>query len=118
MKEKVLLVSGSRNIIDSRIVFNCLDEIFSQHEFDTILEGGAKGVDCLAKLYGICYNMNVITKTPDWKLGKSAGILRNEEMVQECDKGIAIWDGKSKGTEHCIKELKKANKLLKVFTIK
>lgn len=112
---KILLVSGSRNIIDSGYVFNCLDKIFREHQFDIILEGGAKGVDTFAKLYGVCNDIKVITKSANWKLGKSAGILRNIEMVKECDYGIAIWDGKSPGTKHCIEELKKANKLLKVF---
>jgi hypothetical protein len=43
------------------------------------------------------------------------GFSKGFEMVGLCDKGIAIWDGTSRGTKHCITKLKKAGKLLKIF---
>lgn len=113
---RILLVSGSRTIEDVDFVFDCLDEIRKECDFNTIMEGGANGVDSLAGLYARTRNFGHITKYAQWNTyGKKAGILRNIEMVKECDYGIAIWDGKSPGTKHCIGELKKANKLLKVF---
>jgi len=48
---------------------------------------------------------------PDWaKYGKSAGIRRNELIVNDADVVFAFWDGKSKGTAHNIKLAQKQNK--------
>lgn len=111
-----LLVSGSRTIDDLDFVFDCLDEIRKEYKYNTIIEGGANGVDSLAGLYARTRNLGHITKYAEWKKhGKGAGLIRNKEMVDLCDKGIAIWDGYSKGTKHTINLLKKQNKLLRVF---
>ncbi len=34
--------------------------------------------------------------------GLKAGYIRNEEMADNADALIAIWDGKSRGTKHMI----------------
>lgn len=112
----ILLVSGSRSIKDKDFVFNRLDQTKKDFDFDTIIEGGAKGVDSLAREYAIANGLNLITKYPDWTIhGRIAALLRNTEMVKICDKGVAIWDGKSRGTKDTISKLKRAGKLLKVF---
>lgn len=111
-----LLVTGSRNIDDMSYVFSCLLKIMQVFDFDTIIEGDAIGVDRLAGLFAVSHGMKLITRKPEWRrYGKRAGLIRNTEMVILCDKGIAIWDGKSRGTKHCINELRKAKKLLKIF---
>ena len=39
----------------------------------------------------------------DWdKYGKSAGYRRNEQMADNADSLIALWDGRSRGTKHMI----------------
>lgn len=114
---KILLVSGSRTIKDMIYVWNILQDIhLNVFIFDTIVEGGAKGVDEDAGLFARKHKFNHFTIFPKWNMyGKGAGKLRTNDMVEICNKGIAIWDGKSKGTEHAITELKKAGKLLKIF---
>jgi len=42
-------------------------------------------------------------------------LIRNKQMVDLCDVGIAIWDGVSAGTKHTIDLLYKKEKLLEVF---
>lgn len=113
---RILLVTGSREILDYKFVFKSLDNIKKEFDFDEILTGGAEGVDFLAHLYTLFHNISYEEIKPDWKqYGKAAGFIRNSEMVDICHKGIAIWDGYSKGTQHCIHELERANKLLRVF---
>ena len=45
--------------------------------------------------------------------GRSAGPIRNQEMAEYADALIALWDGKSKGTENMISEAQKRG--LKVY---
>jgi hypothetical protein len=113
---KVLMVSGSRTIKDKDFIAKCLNDIYKIYEYDTLVEGGAEGVDYLTMLFAISNKINHFTIYPQWeKYGGGAGFIRNSEMIEICNKGIAIWDGKSTGTKDSIIKLKKAGKLLKVF---
>ena len=97
-------------------------------EGDILISGGAKGVDIFAeatidewnkKAYEYSKNPNKLEKKifkPDWdKYGKKAGFLRNQLIVNEADKVIAFWDGKSKGTKHSIDLAIKAGKPLDIY---
>ena len=112
-----LLVTGSRNITDLEFVTNCLDTILVEGtNFNDIIQGGARGVDNLVKKYCLKRGIYYYTYSAEWDVyGKSAGPIRNNKMVEVCDGGIAIWDGKSKGTKQCMSALKNAGKLLEVF---
>ncbi len=118
---KKLLVSGSRTITDKHKVFQALDEMMSvmlNGEDITIIEGGAKGVDTLARLYAIEHKIPYEEHPADWdKNGRAAGYVRNVEMVKEADVALIIWDGKSKGTAHAMKicEKKGVKYLLKLM---
>lgn len=104
---KKLLVSGSRTITDRSKVFQALDFMISEMlmgEEVTIIEGGAKGVDTLAKAFAIEHKIPYEEHPADWdKNGRAAGYIRNVEMVKEADVALIIWDGKSKGTAHAMK---------------
>lgn len=114
--DKILLVTGSRTINDYRFVADSLDEIYKEFPFDLLIHGGAQGVDRMADMYAKTRGIGLIVKYPNWKrYGRAAGPIRNNQMVKKCTKGIAIWDGTSKGTKQCIDQLKKSKKLLKVF---
>lgn len=120
-----LLVCGSRTITDMYYVFNCIDStieylrVFGCY-IVAIIEGQAVGVDYLAGLFAKSHQLELMDDfKPKWnKYGKSAGFIRNKEMVDLCDKGMAIWDGKSKGTTHTISLLRKQNKLIRVYNYK
>jgi hypothetical protein len=51
----------------------------------------------------------------DWnRYGKSAGFRRNVEMSNHADALVVFWDGKSRGTQHMIREAKNKKLLLRV----
>lgn len=78
---------------------------------DTIVSGGAKGADSLAKQYAEEEEQKYIEFLPDWnKFGKSAGFRRNQQIVDACDMVIAFWNGESKGTKHTIDLARKTKK--------
>ena len=97
-----IAVVGGRDFEDYDLLEQTLFSSVSP-EGDMIISGGAKGADNLAKQFA---NENFIPYKEypaDWKnLGKSAGRVRNAEIVAQSDYVIAFWDGKSAGTKHTI----------------
>lgn len=105
-----IMVCGSRDITNYKVVFNAINKIININgNIDyTLISGGAKGVDSLVKEYATYNNFPLIEVLPQWdKYGKVAGIRRNIDMVLMSDYVICIWDNKSKGTksviDYCIK---------------
>jgi hypothetical protein len=55
---------------------------------------------------------------PDWNsYGKSAGFVRNRQIIKAADMVIAFWNGKSRGTENSIQIAKELNKGLVVIEV-
>ena len=108
-----LAIVGSRNWTNQSPIYNALQEL----KPTLVISGGALGVDTIAILAADYFNIPTKVFKPDWvKYGKKAGAVRNAEMVKECDKLIAFWDGQSKGTKISIDLATKARKLLRVET--
>lgn len=128
MTGRILLISGSRSLkrVSQSNIFALFDIIFKKfkfnpHEGDRLLVGGAPGIDMMALNYmthlgftnNMAYMHAYMVMKAEWNIyGKAAGPIRNVEMVKKCTEGATIWDGKSKGTKHCLDELEKAGKLL------
>lgn len=107
-----LLIVGSRNITD----FDLSPYISS--EIDTIISGGAEGVDTLAEKYADLHRMSKYILRPRYKMyGCAAPLRRNEEMVNMADAVLIIWDGHSKGTQYTLKYAKKSNKPITLIQI-
>jgi hypothetical protein len=99
-----LAVVGSRDITDELLVFNSINSIITEVQTPiTIISGGARGVDSIAAKWANNNNVPLIEFRADWnKFGKVAGMIRNKDIITECDTVLAIWDGKSKGTKNSI----------------
>lgn len=70
------------------------------HEGYTWITGGARGFDQWVMAYVLTNNLPVELETwpADWnKYGKSAGMIRNKEMVDEADVLVCFWDGRKTG---------------------
>lgn len=105
-------IIGSRNFNDYNLIKN---ELSSYNNITEIISGGAIGVDSLAKKYANENNIEIIEFFPNWKkYGKSAGVIRNKLIIENCDIVIAFWDGLSKGTKSSINIANKLNKNLKI----
>lgn len=107
-----LLIAGSRSLdFPVVVITHLVDCYFPDQNIECIITGGARGIDTNAAEYAHKHNIPLLEYYPDWdKHGKRAGILRNEVMGNEADALLAIWDGKSKGTEHMISYMIKLNK--------
>ena len=73
-----------------------------------IVSGGARGADRLGERYARERDYNLKIFNADWeKNGKSAGMIRNIEMLKYSTHCLVFWDGVSKGTKHTIENAKK-----------
>lgn len=105
-------VVGSRTFNDYLLLLNTLDSI----PIDSIVSGGARGADSLAKKYAEASGLLIVEYLPEWdKYGRRAGFIRNVQIVDNSDLVIAFWDGISKGTGHSIDYARKIGKPLKVI---
>jgi hypothetical protein len=72
-----------------------------------IIHGGAKGADSIAGNLATYLNMKVIKCPADWdKYGKAAGVLRNQQMLDEEHPDLIVYFHKdlenSKGTKDMV----------------
>ncbi len=112
MGERVAIV-GSRAWEDHVMV---RDYVYSLDDDDTVVSGGAKGVDEWAQIYAEERGLKTLIFPADWRThGKRAGILRNNDIVENCDRLVAFWDGISTGTQHSTGLARKSGKPALVF---
>ncbi len=111
--EMKLFICGSRTITDRKWIFTEINKCINIADFKdiSILEGGAKGVDTIAREYAIENNIPVVEYLPDYdKYHNKACHQRNEKMAKACDFMLVLWDGESGGTLHDILMAEKYNK--------
>ena len=114
-----VLVAGSRNFVNGERLAQILAENIGAD--DIIVEGGAKGVDTMAREWAEARDIGVVEIRADWeKYGRAAGPKRNDAMTafvaEHGGKAVFIWDGKSKGTEQCIRSALKRKIPTRVYT--
>ena len=85
---------------------------------DIIVSGGATGADAYAKEYAIKNNIPIVENLPEyWKYGRRAPIMRNIQIVENCDFLLAFWNGHSRGTKFTINYARKKGIPYKVIDI-
>ena len=104
-----LLVVGSRSITEFDLSPYITDDV------DTVISGGAEGIDSLAEQYADLHRLSKYILRPRYDLyGRAAPLKRNEQMIDMADAVLVIWDSKSKGTQYTIRYTKKINKPITV----
>ena len=81
-----------------------------------IVSGKAKGPDTIAEEWALTHQVATKIFPANWdEYGKSAGYIRNADIVKECDRLICFWDGKSKGAMHSYNLAKRVGKATTLF---
>ena len=108
-----IAIVGSRDYPDLAKV---RDYVNSLPDDTVIITGGARGVDSEAESAARASGLTVVIHEAEWHLhGRKAGPIRNTEVVKDCDKLVAFWDGKTPGTKDVVSKASKAGKLDEVF---
>lgn len=116
LKGHRLAVVGTRWFEDFDLFVKILDRLRLVKEIDVIISGGAEGVDSMAEHYAEVNGIPTEIYLAEWdKYGKGAGFIRNKIIWDNSDIGLAIWDGKSKGTAHSFDIAKKQGKDLYIY---
>lgn len=128
-----LIVAGSRSITDPDRFLEALD--LCKFDFDCIIQGGANGVDLMAKLYATMLKVPQHEYPADWDdvdnldehfigfrkdgkpYSKIAGSIRNSQMANDGDALLAIWDTKSTGTRDMINQALQRGLVVQVISV-
>ena len=111
-----IAIVGSRNFNNYDLLKSTLLNKFDVSSIVEIISGGAKGADTLGAKFAKEFSIPLTEFLPDWNLhGKSAGYIRNKDIVNNSDIVVAFWDGVSKGTKHSIDMAIKLNKRCEVI---
>ena len=101
---KRILICGDRNYKDWLKVQDYLNTI---SRTTIIIHGGARGADSLAGNLATSLKMKIIKFPANWnKYGKAAGVLRNQQMLDEGHPDLVVYFHKdienSKGTKDMV----------------
>ena len=117
-----IAIVGSRDYKNKSEAFSVLARLisgFNSNQKISFVSGGAKGADTFARDFAEEHGVEIKEILPDWdKYGKSAGFIRNKEIWENADFGLAFWDGESRGTKHSLEIAKKTHKSIIVYNYK
>jgi len=104
-----VLFTGGRDFTDRSLLFLRLDAFDSIVPITEVVVGDARGVDALVWAWAKARNKKWFREKAHWdKLGKYAGIERNERMVNLYNPDILIAFPGGNGTKHCANYAKKS----------
>lgn len=104
-----ILVCGGRDYKD----FDRLEDVLNSYQRAygsmTIISGCAKGADSLAIEYAEAYGDECLKFPADWdKHGRSAGPIRNQQMLDEGKPDFVVAFPGGKGTADMVRRARKA----------
>lgn len=109
-----LAIIGGRDFDDYKRLCRVMGKV--KTPVTVIVSGGALGADSLGARWADEHGIEKEIYLPDWSgLGKRAGFVRNQQIIDAADSVLAFWDKISKGTAHGIGLAKKQNKPIKVI---
>lgn len=111
LKSKKVLICGGRDFNDvPKFQMAIIDIENRLGPFDHWISGGARGADTIAEAFAKAWG-KIFTKYPaDWKkYGRSAGYVRNKQMLEEGKPDLVVAFPGGLGTAMMIKLAREAN---------
>jgi len=105
-----VVVTGGRDFTDNEgFLWNMLFDIYREYSNMEIAQGGASGADEISRMFS-----EKVLKKPsktyyaNWKdFGRSAGPIRNKEMLNDFQPDLVLECPGGKGTRNCVETAKK-----------
>lgn len=106
-----VLVCGGRDYKDQQFLWDALDALHKTipHDCMTIIQGGARGADQLAREW--CFSREVAYDNypADWKThGPAAGPIRNQRMLDAGKPDLVVAFPGGKGTADMVERAKRS----------
>ena len=99
-----ILVCGGRDYADAAKVYRVLDRMLYSKGVTTLIHGGATGADALANSWAEQNQILVRAFPADWKrLGKSAGPIRNAQMLVQGNPDLVVAFPGGRGTSDMVR---------------
>jgi hypothetical protein len=99
-------IIGSRTFNNYELLKEVMEDYLNRDNelnCELVVSGGANGADSLGERWARENNIQTLIFKPDWKkYGKSAGFIRNEDIIKNSDFVVVFWDEISKGSKHSI----------------
>lgn len=100
----VVLVCGGRDFTDARLADASLDALHARLGISLVVHGNARGADTLAHNWALRHNIAVRPFTAQWaRYGRSAGTMRNEQMLREARPDYVVAFPGGVGTAHMVR---------------
>lgn len=94
-----------------------LDDLFQYELPSLVISGGATGADTAGEMWAVRNKVPVKRFPADWaKHGKSAGSIRNQQMLFEAQPDLVIAFPGGAGTEDMVRKAKRAGVTVKRIT--
>lgn len=111
-----VLVFGGRGFNRIGLVFKALDQIDAQYGITTVIDGVASGADTIAHKWALARGKESQRFPAQWdKYGRSAGPIRNKQMLDEGQPELGVAFPGGPGTENMKMQLKRAG--IKVLNV-
>lgn len=94
-----VIIAGSRTITAFKLVETAIK--YSAFDISEVISGCAKGVDSLGEVWAHRNKVPIKRFPADWSK-PNAGHTRNLQMGRYAEALIAVWNGRSTGTEDMI----------------
>ena len=113
-----------KNLINLAVVgtqqfhnYERLCEVLEPYKQETgmVVSGAAVGTDTLGARWAKENNIPLVEFLPDWnKYGKAAGPIRNEYIIGNANKVVAVWSPDCRGTKNDIDIAERTNKPIEI----
>lgn len=111
------IIAGSRTA-SIKDVIDALELCPFTTEITEVISGCARGADSYGEMLAEEFDVPIKRFPAEWeKYGRGAGHIRNSQMLEYSDSLIAVWDGKSKGTQDMIHRSQKKGIPVFIFMI-
>jgi hypothetical protein len=99
-----VLVCGGRSFERYKLLNDTLQAIHAERPITSIIQGGARGADTLAREWAEGRGIPHKTYMANWALyGPKAGLIRNVEMLAHSDPDLVVAFPGGDGTSHMVK---------------
>ena len=86
-----VLVCGGRHFMDRKFLYETLNRIHKETTIHELIHGGANGADIIAGAWANLRKIPVKVYRADWnEYGRSAGPIRNEQMLKEAEPDLVV----------------------------